>query len=181
MTEPPWRDRPFRPNVGIALFNQAGLVFAGRGRGAGPETVEPGFDWQLPQGGIDEGEDIVAAARRELAEETGVVSATLLAVTAEWWTYDFPRYAGPPHKLTAFRGQRQRWVAFRFEGSPDEIDISRPNGDEPAEFFEWSWLPLAEMPDRVVSFKRDVYRNVLRSFSQFATPARGAAPRQAGG
>lgn len=174
MTEPP-SGLPYRPNVGIALFNAQGLVFAGRGRSAGPEIVEPGFDWQLPQGGIDPDEDIVAAARRELAEETGVSSVSLLSVTEDWWAYDFPPYAGPPHKLAAFRGQRQRWVAFRFEGSEAEFDISRPNGDEPAEFSEWAWLPLAGMPGRVVSFKREVYRKAVLAFSPFAVPT--ACPR----
>ena len=91
----------------------------------------------------------LAAARRELREETGVTSAALLAATPDWWAYDFPAYAGPPHKLCAFRGQRQRWVAFRFTGSRAEFDITQPNGDEPAEFSEWAWLPLAEMPERV--------------------------------
>jgi len=161
---------PYRPNVGIALFNAEGLVFAGRGRSSGPEIVEPGFNWQLPQGGIDPDEDIVAAARRELAEETGASSLSLLSVTGDWWAYDFPPYAGPPHRLAAFRGQRQRWVAFRFEGSEAEFDISRPNGDEPAEFSEWAWLPLADMPARVVSFKREIYRKVALAFSPFAVP-----------
>jgi putative (di)nucleoside polyphosphate hydrolase len=88
----------------------------------------------MPQGGIDPDEDIVAAARRELAEETGVTEAEFLAATDEWWSYDFPLYEGPPHRLCAFRGQRQRWVAFRFTGTDDDIDITQPNGDEPAEF-----------------------------------------------
>jgi putative (di)nucleoside polyphosphate hydrolase len=173
MTEQP-SGLPYRPNVGVALFNAQGLVFAGRGRSAGPEIIEPGFDWQLPQGGIDPDEDIVAAARRELAEETGARSVSLLSVTEDWWAYDFPPYAGPPHKLAAFRGQRQRWVAFRFEGSEAEFDISRPNGDEPAEFSEWAWLPLAGMPGRVVSFKREVYRKVILAFSPFAVPTASA-------
>lgn len=169
-------DLPYRPNVGIALFDHRGLVFAGRGRSAGPEIVEPGFDWQLPQGGIDPDEDIVAAARRELAEETGATSVSLLAVTEDWWSYDFPPYAGPPHKLAAFRGQRQRWVAFRFEGAPAEFDISGPNGDEPPEFSEWSWLTLAGMPMRVVSFKREVYRRLASAFAHLAMPTSRASP-----
>lgn len=163
-------DLPYRPNVGIALFNAEGLVFAGRSRSSGPEIVEPGFDWQMPQGGIDPHEDIVAAARRELAEETGATSLSLLSATEEWWAYDFPPYAGPPHRLAAFRGQRQRWVAFRFEGTEAELDISRPNGDEPAEFSEWAWLNLADMPTRVVSFKREIYCKVALAFALFAVP-----------
>lgn len=159
---------PYRPNVGIALFNADGHVFAGRSHSAGPEVVPPGFDWQMPQGGIDPDEDIVTAARRELAEETGITQAELLAVTEEWWSYDFPPYDGPPHKLSAFRGQRQRWVAFRFSGEEREIDIGKPNGDEPPEFSEWRWRPLAEMPELIAPFKRPVYEQVVRAFAAFA-------------
>lgn len=159
---------PYRPNVGIALFNAQGLVFAGRSRSAGPEVVLPGYEWQMPQGGIDPDEDIVSAARRELEEETGITRADLLAATEDWWSYDFPPYDGPSHKLTAFRGQRQRWVAFRFTGHDSEIDISRPNGDEPPEFSEWRWQALAAMPGLIVPFKRPVYRKVARSFAAFA-------------
>ncbi len=81
---------PHRPNVGIALFNASGLVFAGMALNEGPEQVEPGFEWQMPQGGIDAGEDPLAAARRELQEETGVTSVELLGETADWYSYDLP-------------------------------------------------------------------------------------------
>lgn len=168
MTDAP---RPYRPNVGIALFNAEGHVFAGRSRSAGPEVVLPGFEWQMPQGGIDAEEEIAAAARRELAEETGITNAALLAVTEAWWAYDFPPYHGPPHRLCAFRGQRQRWVAFRFTGREAEIDITRPNGDEPAEFSAWRWEPLERMPDLVVPFKRAVYERVVAAFAPLAVPA----------
>ena len=161
---------PYRPNVGIALFNAEGLVLTGRSHSAGPEVILPGFDWQMPQGGIDPDEDIIAAARRELEEETGVTRAAFLAATEAWWSYDFPPYNGPPHRLAAFRGQRQRWVAFRFTGDDSDIDIGKPNGDEPAEFSEWRWRPLNQMPGLVVPFKRSVYERVVAAFAAFALP-----------
>jgi putative (di)nucleoside polyphosphate hydrolase len=159
---------PYRPNVGIALFNRSGLVFAGKSFSAGPEIVEPGFEWQMPQGGIEREEDIVAAARRELAEETRVTSVSLLGVTQDWWRYDFPPYDGPPHKLSPFRGQEQRWVAFRFEGEDGEIDVLDPGGGELAEFSAWGWFPLADLPLMVVSYKQPVYRRVATAFAGFA-------------
>jgi putative (di)nucleoside polyphosphate hydrolase len=158
----------YRPNVGIALFNAQGLVLIGRTESSGPEIVEPGLDWQMPQGGIDGAEEIIAAARREVWEETNVRSVALLGVTNEWWHYDFPAYGGPPHKLTPFHGQRQRWVAFRFTGEESEIDVAHPAGDQPQEFFEWRWEELALTPDLVVSYKRPVYLRVAEAFRAFA-------------
>ncbi|MGL4445568.1 MAG: RNA pyrophosphohydrolase [Alsobacter sp.] len=162
---------PYRPNVGIALFNAAGLVFAGRGIAAGPEVLEPGREWQMPQGGVEPDEDIVAAAGRELAEETGVTAVSLLAVTPDWWSYDFPAYRGPAHPLCAFRGQQQRWVAFRFEDDERGIDVLSPPGGTP-EFTSWDWFPLAELPRRVVSYKVDVYRRVAEAFAPYAASSR---------
>src|SRR5438067_13524654 len=119
-------DLPYRSNVGIALFNHAGLVFAGQCIGSGPEVIMPGYEWQMPQGGLDIGEKTVAASRRELYEETGITRTSLLAVSDDQWEYDFPPYAGPPHKLCGFRGQKQRWVALRFEGEDSDIDVHNP-------------------------------------------------------
>ena len=161
--------KPFRPNVGICLFDARGLVFAGRSRSSGPEIVTQGHEWQMPQGGIEPDEEIVAAARRELHEETGIRNVSLLAVTQEWWSYDFPPYHGPAHKLCAFRGQRQKWVAFRFTGALSEIDISRANGLEPPEFSQWDFVPLAALPGMVVPFKRNVYGLVATAFADFAS------------
>lgn len=158
----------YRPNVGIALFSRAGLVWAGKGRSAGPEIVEPGFEWQMPQGGIEADEDVVAAARRELAEETGARSVEFLAVTADWLPYDFPPYAGPPHRLERWRGQSQRWAAFRFLGDDSEFDLSRLNDGDPPEFSQWAWMALADLPARVTPHKRATYAIVAREFARFA-------------
>jgi putative (di)nucleoside polyphosphate hydrolase len=160
--------RPYRSNVGIALFNAAGRVFVGRARTSGPELILPGQEWQCPQGGIDPGEDIVAAARRELWEETCIRSVSLLAVGGAWWAYDFPPYRGPPHKLSPFRGQRQRWVAFRFEGRDEEIDVHRLPTGEPQEFFAWDWKPLPLLPDLVTPHKRKVYLRMAAEFARFS-------------
>lgn len=159
---------PFRPNVGIALFNASGLVFAGTAVGDGPETVRPGYEWQLPQGGIDPDEDIVVAARRELWEETGIGDVTVLAVTDEWWPYTFPPYDGPPHAMDAFRGQTQRWVAFRFTGDEASIDVRNPPPGHVQEFDTWAWVPLASLPDRVMPHKRANYLKMVQAFARFA-------------
>lgn len=164
-------DKPYRPNVGVALFSQRGLVWAGKARSAGPEIVTSGYEWQMPQGGIDPGEDVIAAARRELREETGARTAAFLAATDEWWAYDFPPYDGPPHRLCAWRGQTQRWVAFRFLGDESEFDLSRLNDGEPPEFSDWAWLALGDLPGLATPHKRDSYARVAAAFSRFAEGA----------
>lgn len=164
-------DASYRPNVGIALFNAQGQVLiAKRLADDGPEIVMPGHDWQMPQGGIDAGEDPVTAAWRELQEETNVTSAVYLGETQGWLTYDFPPYDGPPHRLTRFRGQRQKWVALRFTGRDSEIDVTLTHGDAAPEFSAWRWAALEQVPALVVPFKRAVYEHVVDAFRAFATP-----------
>ncbi len=161
--------KPFRPNVGIALFNASGLVLIGRRfKNDGPEIILPGLEWQMPQGGIDADEDPRDAVMRELWEETGAVSAVYLGETG-WLTYEFPPYGGPPsHRLAKFRGQRQKWFALRFAGRDDEIDPLTPRNGQPAEFDRWRWERLDRVADLVVPFRREVYRTVARRFATFA-------------
>jgi putative (di)nucleoside polyphosphate hydrolase len=163
-------EKPYRPNVGIALFNAAGLVLIGRRfRDDGPEIILPGLEWQMPQGGIDADEDPRDAVTRELWEETGVASADYLGET-DWLVYEFPPFAGSPsHRLAKFRGQRQKWFALRFTGSDDQIDPLTPRNGQPAEFDQWRWERLDRVAGLVVPFRREVYRAVAQSFAKFAT------------
>lgn len=161
---------PYRLNVGIALFNRSGLVLiARRIKDDGPEILQPGRDWQMPQGGVDAGEDPYGAARRELLEETGARSVEFLAQMPDWLTYEFPEYAGPPHRLARYRGQRQKWFALRFTGLESEIDLDASDQSADPEFDSWRWEELARLPDLVVTFKRDVYIKVAAAFAQFAS------------
>ncbi|MEM1397066.1 MAG: RNA pyrophosphohydrolase [Pseudomonadota bacterium] len=150
----------YRPNVGVTLFNRNGDVFLGRRVGDFADVGETKGDyrWQMPQGGIDAGEAPVEAAFRELTEETGVRSATLLTVTPGWLTYDFP----PDYPKKKWRGQKQKWAALLFTGSDEEIDL---NADAHQEFDDWYWAPLETAPDLIVPFKRHVYEQMVRAFS----------------
>ena len=160
---------PYRPNVGIAVFDRRGRVLVARRiRDDGPEVILPGHEWQMPQGGIDPGEDPLQAARRELWEETRIANAVCLGRVPGGLTYDFPPYEGPPHRLAVFRGQRQQWFAMRFTGSDAEIDVAHaPDGIEP-EFDLWRWERLDRVPALVVPFKRAVYERVAEAFRPFA-------------
>ncbi len=164
--------KPYRPNVGIALFNTDGKVLIGRRfQDDGPEIILPGLEWQMPQGGIDADEDPRDAVMRELWEETGIASVEYLAETG-WLTYEFPPYSGPAsHRLAGFRGQRQKWFALRFTGAEDEIDpLTSRNGQSP-EFDRWRWEHLERVSDLVVPFRREVYRAVAQRFAPFASAA----------
>jgi putative (di)nucleoside polyphosphate hydrolase len=163
--------RPYRLNVGIALFNLQGLVLiAKRYRDDGPEIILPGHEWQLPQGGIDEGEDPLRAAKRELYEETGCASADYLGEMPGWVQYEFPPYDGPKHRLAVFRGQRQKWFALRFAGEDSEIDVVTARTDDEVEFDAWRWERLDRVAELVVPFRRAVYQQLAKEFALFALP-----------
>ncbi|MGI9352951.1 MAG: RNA pyrophosphohydrolase [Rhizobiaceae bacterium] len=163
-------NRLYRPNVGICLINPFGKIWMGKSESAGPEIVTPGREWQMPQGGIEETEDIVEAARRELWEETGIRSAELLDVTKEWWPYDFPpNYQPVGHKLDPFCGQKQKWVAFNFIGKDADFDITAEHTGEPQEFLEWRWMKIEEARSVTVEFKLEQYERVFKVFRRYLT------------
>ena len=151
----------YRPNVGVVVFNAEGRVWLGRRIG----TPDP-WNWQFPQGGVDEGEDLEVAALRELFEETGLRSVDLLGRTEGWIVYDFPpEVLNGAMKKRGNIGQKQVWFAFRFTGTDDEVDL-QAHGEQ--EFDAWRWADLSEAPGLIVPFKRAVYDQVCTEFGRFA-------------
>jgi putative (di)nucleoside polyphosphate hydrolase len=162
---------PYRDCAGIALFNDRGQVFIGRRkRGEDSEkSAERGAPWQMPQGGIDKGETPYDAAVRELYEETSVTSIEFLAEAPEWIIYDLPDTLLGVALKGKYRGQRQRWFAFRFTGEESEINVTAPGGGEhPSEFADWRWEALEATPELIVDFKRGAYREVVAAFAGIA-------------
>lgn len=160
-------DLPYRPCVGIVLFNRDGRAFIGR-RIDGPEHVDLQHAWQMPQGGIDAGEDPWPAALRELREETNIRSVRRLGEIAEWLRYDIPRELIGQAWKGKYRGQMQKWFAMRFTGHDSEIDVEHPDGAHEAEFAAWRWAALEEIPGLIVPFKRAVYERVVAEFAKYA-------------
>ncbi|MFB2551441.1 RNA pyrophosphohydrolase [Ensifer soli] len=162
-------DLPYRPCVGVMVLNAEGLVWAGRRIPDGNSEYDGSPQlWQMPQGGIDRGEDPRAAAYRELYEETGMRSVTLIAEAPGWINYDLPEPMIGIGLKGKYRGQTQRWFAFRFEGDESEIAINPPPGGHEAEFDAWEWKPMADLPGLIVPFKRKVYDEVVAAFAHLA-------------
>lgn len=146
------------------LLDAQDRVFVGR-RADQPDAPEgAGHWWQMPQGGLDAGEDPESAARRELAEETGIRSVRFLARTRDWLLYDLPSHLIGVAWEGRYRGQKQLWFAARFEGGESEIDLGPREGHE-VEFDAWAWVEATELPGLVVPFKRVVYTRVLEEFA----------------
>ena len=147
-------DRPYRLGVGIVLFNAQGLAFVGKRK----DTQENA--WQFPQGGIDKGEDPLATAWREMAEEIGTNKAQLIGESSDWLQYDLPAEIANKSWGGKYRGQKQKWFAFRFTGTDADIDLETFT----PEFSQWKWMDLADVPNHIVAFKRPLYEQVVAQF-----------------
>jgi putative (di)nucleoside polyphosphate hydrolase len=148
------------------VLNPDSLVFIGR-RSSGPEHIDLTYEWQMPQGGIDPGEDPWPAALRELYEETNIRSVEKIGEAREWLSYDLPPEMAARAWGGHYRGQTQKWYALRFTGKDSEIDILNPGGGHEPEFFEWRWEPPQNLLELIVPFKRKVYERVLAEFRHF--------------
>ena len=151
-------DLPYRPCVGIMLLNAQGKVFVGKRL---DQTVE---GWQMPQGGIDKGEEPREAALRELQEEVGTDKAEIIGEMEDWVTYDLPEHLIGVAFKGKYKGQKQKWFAMRFTGQDSDIDLTT---HEP-EFSDFRWVAVNELPDLIVPFKRDSYRQVVAGLGKYA-------------
>lgn len=157
------KDRPYRKGVGAVLFDKRGRVLVAR------RIDTPGEAWQLPQGGLDAGENPRRAILRELAEEIGTARARIVGEIPGWLAYDLPASLVARAWGGRFRGQKQKWFALRFQGRDSDI---RLDTDDHPEFDDWQWVKIDDLPARIVAFKRPLYRVLAERFRRFAKPVR---------
>jgi len=171
-------DMPYRPCVAVMLFNDAGEVWMGR---RVPKWDDGKLDspWQCPQGGIDPGEDPKKAAHRELLEEIGSNNAACIAESRDWHHYDLPHEALGVALSGQYRGQKQKWFAMHFLGDESEINLIPPPPHK-QEFDAWRWVPIKDVPELVVPFKRHIYAAVINEFQPIITHKLSLSSRRSG-
>lgn len=166
MTDP--TTLPYRPCVGVMIINRQGLVWIGRRADTKTDAEGHGDWWQMPQGGIDDGEAPRAAAVREVFEETGITSIEIVGESSDWHTYDLPAELVGKAWKGRYRGQRQKWFVARFLGNDNDINIAPADHD--IEFDAWRWARPDELMSLIIPFKRDVYAAVIAELGSLATP-----------
>ncbi len=154
---------PYRPGVGLMILNQDLEVFVGRRIDSKTEA------WQMPQGGIDDGETPEDAAMREMEEEIGTRNAEIIFKTKEWYKYDLPVYLISKLWNGRYRGQRQKWFLLKFLGQDSDIDITKHQ----QEFTEWKWVNIEDLPQIIVPFKKKLYITVIEEFRDVLLKMKG--------
>ena len=148
---------PLRIGVGAIVLNEKNQVFVGK------RKDNPVDKWQMPQGGVNEGEDLTSAMKRELNEETGIQNIKILNEIDGWFEYELPNYLLGKIWRGKFRGQKQKWFIVKFLGNDKEINLEK---DKP-EFIEWKWLDIENLPNVIVDFKKKVYEKLLPKIRKF--------------
>ena len=147
---------PMRTGVGIIVLNNNNQVFVGK------RKDNPGDKWQMPQGGVDKGEDFISAMKRELIEETSIKNIKILKVIQNMYQYELPDNLVGIIWKGKFRGQRQKWFITKFLGKDDEINLDTQH----PEFIDWKWIDPKDLPEVIVGFKKELYLNLLKEINQ---------------
>jgi len=144
------QELPLRTGVGIVLLNDENNIFVGK------RIDNPKNSWQMPQGGVDENENFLQAAKRELEEETGIKSVKLIKELDGWFKYDLPKYLLGKLWKGKYRGQKQKWFVMKFIGKHHEINVKTKN----PEFLDWKWIEISKLPEIAVDFKAEIYKKI---------------------
>lgn len=162
--------KEYRPGVGIALFNAEGKVLVA-------ERLDNPDSWQMPQGGIDKGEEPEVAVFREMKEEIGTDNARIMGAMKDWITYDIPERTAKKLWGGKYKGQKQKWLALEYLGKDSDIDLE---ADKHPEFSRWKWVPVEDLLDYVVPFKRDAYKKVIAEFKPYADELKSRNQKKSG-
>ena len=152
------QELPLRTGVGIILLNHENNIFVGK------RIDNPKNSWQMPQGGVDQNENFLQAAKRELEEETGIKSVKLIIQLDGWFKYDLPKYLLGKLWKGKFRGQKQKWFVMKFLGKQEEINVKTKN----PEFLDWKWIEVSKLPEVAVHFKVDIYKKIKEELTSLS-------------